>query len=190
MNPYSQSSHFPPRHGDEIWLEPSCPFLVVPSQVMLTSGRGTGTSALNAFDCALLDARVGDLNLLKTTSIVPAGATVIDLSKQPTMLDIPPGAIVPAVYACFVSDAAGQIISACLAVGLPTTKTSGVIFEYAGPGGLLEVRPRVQSMVAEALKARRKPSYQVLYAVSELTVPDHGFGCVVALALLLRPFSK
>jgi len=162
-------------------------FLMVPSQVIITSGQGTGKSPSNAFDSALLDAKVGNLNLLKTSSIVPDGAKVIDLREQPEALALPAGTIVPAVYSFFVDDAAGEVISACLAVGLPPCGSSGVIFECSGRGPLSEIRPRVRSMVAEALKARGKPSCQILYAESELTVPAQGFGCVVALAILLSP---
>ena len=166
-------------------MSPSHSFLMLPSDVVITSGSDTGPSPLNAFDSALLDARVGDLNLLKTSSIVPAGASVSNLKKQPGALALPAGAIVPAVYSYFVDDAAGEVISACLAIGLPPSGGSGVIFEYSGRGRLSEIRPRVRLMVAEALKARGKLSFQVLYAESELTIPDHGWGCVVALAILL-----
>jgi len=146
-----------------------------------------GKSPLNAFDSALLDAKVGDLNLLKTSSIVPPGAEVIALREHPEALALPAGSIVPAVYTCFVDDAAGEVISACLAVGLPSCESTGVIFEYCGRGHLSEIRPLVRSMAAEALKSRGKSSFQVLYAESELTVPDRSYGCVVALAILLDP---
>ena len=48
----------------------------LPKQVILTSGVGVGSTEINAYDNALLNAGVGDYNLVKVTSVLPAGAIV------------------------------------------------------------------------------------------------------------------
>ncbi len=42
-------------------------------KVSITSGRAEGPTKLNAFDNALLDAKIGDVNLIKVSSILPSG---------------------------------------------------------------------------------------------------------------------
>ena len=158
--------------------------LVLPSHVVITSGRGTGTSGLNAFDRALLDAGVGDLNLLKISSILPAQAKITRLAGRSATAVLPAGTIVPAVYSCCISDTAGEIISACLALGC-AAQGCGVIFECSGRGPSPAIRQRTEEMVAEAMQARRRATLRTLSVESECTVPDRGFGCVVAIALLL-----
>ena len=45
--------------------------LPLPKQYFIVAGKGEGFTPLNAFDAALGDAGVGDLNLVKVSSIVP-----------------------------------------------------------------------------------------------------------------------
>ena len=41
-------------------------------KIAITSGKSEGPSKLNAFDNSLLDAGIGDVNLIKVSSIIPA----------------------------------------------------------------------------------------------------------------------
>ncbi len=50
----------------------------MPTCYFLTAGRGVASTELNAFDAALLDAGVGDTNLIKMSSILPPGAVEIE----------------------------------------------------------------------------------------------------------------
>ncbi len=45
--------------------------LPIPKKFSLVAGSAEGTSELNAFDNALLNAGIGNLNLIKVTSILP-----------------------------------------------------------------------------------------------------------------------
>ncbi|MHC1581183.1 pyruvoyl-dependent arginine decarboxylase [Methanopyrus sp.] len=60
----------------------------------LVTGTGRADTSLAAFDAALLDAGIGNWNLVTLTSILPPNAEEED-SPPP----LPPGAIVPAVLA-------------------------------------------------------------------------------------------
>lgn len=46
-------------------------------KIIVTSGKGTGKTLLSAFDAALWDAGIANQNLIKLTSIIPAGSRVI-----------------------------------------------------------------------------------------------------------------
>ena len=71
-----------------------------------TAGHAEGGSLLNAFDNALLAAGIGNVNLVKVSSILPPDVSVVDLPK------IKPGAIVPTAYAAMTSDVPGETIAA------------------------------------------------------------------------------
>jgi len=45
--------------------------VTLPSQFFMVAGKGDSEYALNAFDLALLDAGIGNLNLIKVSSILP-----------------------------------------------------------------------------------------------------------------------
>ena len=45
-----------------------------PNRLWLASGGAEGTTELNAFDNALLAGGIGNLNLIKVSSVVPQGA--------------------------------------------------------------------------------------------------------------------
>src|SRR5258705_11052120 len=76
-----------------------------------TAGHAEGGTTLNAFDNALLAAGIGNINLIKVSSILPPEVPVIDLPK------IKPGAIVPTAYAAMTSETPGETAPA--AVGYP-----------------------------------------------------------------------
>ena len=67
------------------WSTPDC--------IWPTSGHAEGITELNAFDNALLNAGIGNLNLIKLSSIVPANVEI--LNGRP---DIEAGALVPTVF--------------------------------------------------------------------------------------------
>src|SRR4051795_8172857 len=74
-----------------------------PNVFWLASGSAEGATPINAFDNALLNAGVGNLNLVKVSSVVPTGAVMLD---QP--IPIGPGTLVPAVYATGHSNVPGE----------------------------------------------------------------------------------
>ena len=49
-------------------------------RVSITSGRAEGPSKLNTFDNALLNAGIGDVNLIKVSSILPKDADIVPIS--------------------------------------------------------------------------------------------------------------
>jgi arginine decarboxylase len=56
--------------------------LVIP----VTSAVGTGPTPVAAFDAALRDAGIADLNLIRLSSVVPTGAEVVVRIDEPTAL--------------------------------------------------------------------------------------------------------
>ena len=50
----------------------------LPTRIILTSGIGIGSTKLNAFDNALLNAGIGNFNLLSVSSIIPPKAKIVN----------------------------------------------------------------------------------------------------------------
>ena len=67
------------------------------TKASVTAGTAEGGTPLNAFDNALLAAGIGNVNLIKVSSIVPPDVDIVDLPK------IKPGALVPTAYAAMTS---------------------------------------------------------------------------------------
>lgn len=129
--------------------------LSTPKNFTLCAGAAEGSSKLNAFDNALLEAQIGNVNLLKVSSILPPGAKYVE------RLEVPPGSLIPTAYGSIVSDQAGELISA--AVGVGSSKDAfGVIMEYSGKCSREQAEDIVEEMVREAFRTRKMQLVKVM----------------------------
>jgi len=120
-----------------------------PTQYFLVSGASDGYTPLNAFDAALLQAGIGNTNIVKMSSIVPPHCQRI------SPIALPPGSIVPAAYASITSDVPGEIISAGVAIALPEDENqNGLIMEYSAKGEQRKIEEIVRNMAVEGMKLR------------------------------------
>ena len=149
--------------------------LHTPSKFTLVAGHSEGKSNLNAFDGALMDAGVANVNLLRLSSILPPG------SNYQEKLIIPPGSLVPTAYGFITSANAGERISAAVGVGL-NGNSFGVIMEHARTGSANEAEATVRSMVEEAFRMRGLQLSDVMVASTEHVV-EH-LGCAFAAVVL------
>jgi arginine decarboxylase len=121
----------------------------MPDIYFLASGASGGYTPLNAFDGALLQAGIGNTNIVKMSSIVPPHCTLVD------PIDLPPGALVPAAYAAITSDVPGEIISAGIAIALPEDENqNGLIMEYSAKGERRQIEEIVRNMAVEGMMLR------------------------------------
>lgn len=119
------------------------------SRYVLRSGRGTGRRALNAFDAALVDAGVGNYNLIKVSSILPPGAV------RGTEIPLIAGSRLPIAYGAQVVEEPGQRVSASVSIGIPKDPTlNGVIMEFHAPGTAEDAERIVREMAEEAMALR------------------------------------
>ena len=146
-----------------------------PNRLWLASGAAEGTTELNAFDNALLAGGIGNLNLIKVSSVVPQGAEFL---QAPPV--ITPGSLVPTVYSVMHSDTAGETICAALGIGIGR-ESHGMIFEYHANSR--EVAERVVTgMVEEGFARRGLPLERVTVTLAEHRVER--LGCAVAAVVL------
>ncbi len=86
--------------------------LPLPTAYKVVAGASEGKNELTAFDRALLKAGIGNINLIRVSSILPPKA----ICKSDMV--IPPGSLTPTGYGSIISTKPGQIISAAVAVGI------------------------------------------------------------------------
>lgn len=150
--------------------------LAMPCKFTLVAGRGEGGTPLNAFDAALIEAGIGNLNLLRVSSILPPSAQLT------TKLEIPAGSLTPTAYGYITSSQPGQVIAAAIGVGISSPDSYGVIMEFEGYCTKAEAEARVRAMVGEGFARRGL----VLQEVHVLGI-DHRVetaGSVIAAAVL------
>ncbi len=141
-------------------------------QAFLTSGSAEGATELNAFDGALLAAGIGDLNLVRVTSIMPPDVRLVS-----TAPGLPKGTFALTVYGARTSATPGAKLAT--AVGLGRAPDGfGVVMEASG-SSRQQVEEDVRAMVEEAFRVRGLKLDQVHIAAVEHTVDRCG-GVVAA----------
>lgn len=128
--------------------------LATPVSYTLAVGTAEGPTVLNAFDNALLEAGIGNVNLMKASSILPPGAKYVE------GLHIPPGSLVPTAYCTWTSETPGEEIAAAVGVGL-SRDSFGVIMEYAGTGTRREAEAEIARMLQAAFHRRQMELVEV-----------------------------
>lgn len=81
-------------------------------RISIVSGVAEGPTILNAFDNALTEANIGDVNLIKVSSMLGKNTEVEELPK------LKPGSMVNCVLSNINSDKKGEKIIACIAVAI------------------------------------------------------------------------
>jgi arginine decarboxylase len=148
------------------------------TMISITAGTAEGGTTLNAFDNALLAAGIGNINLIKVSSIVPPAVDVVDLPR------IKPGALVPTAYAAMTSTTPGQTVTAAVGYALSADRTKpGVIMEFHDVTDRGTAEQAIRDMLEEAFRVRGE-------AIGEMRVlaVDHRVeraGCALAAVALL-----
>ena len=117
-------------------------------KIAIVSGKDEGATKLNAFDNALSDAGIGDVNLIKVSSMLSGNAEICDLPK------LKPGAMVNCVLSRITSDNPGDVITAVVAVAIG--EELGCVVETSGtnkdPNDIIK---EAEEMVKYMMKKRK-----------------------------------
>ena len=81
-------------------------------RIAIVSGNSEGPTELNAFDNALYEAEIGDVNLIKVSSMLEADTKIEKLPK------LKAGSMVNCVLSSLTSSNKGEEITACVAVAI------------------------------------------------------------------------
>ncbi len=148
-----------------------------PDIYFLVKGESEGITELNVFDGCLLNAGIGNTNLIKMSSIIPPGC------KRVKGVKVPEGSLLPVAYSFIYSDIPGDIIAAAIAVAVPADVTKpGLIMEYSANKPLDEVKEIVYSMALEGFRMRNFDVKEIFVEGIEHKVVNKG-GAFAAAAL-------
>ncbi len=142
-----------------------------PNIYCLVSGAAEGNTRLNAFDNALLEAGVGDTNLMRMSSICPPNAQQVNRDE----ITLPGGGLIPLAYAHIDSQTPQMWIASAIAVGIPEDPTQpGVIMEFEDHTRLEYVETIVKQMVVDAFEYRKRALKEIKFVGVEHQVEKCG----------------
>ncbi len=134
-------------------------------KIAIVSGKDEGPTKLNAFDNALSDAGIGDVNLIKVSSMLAGNAEIIDLPK------LKPGAMVNCVLSEITSNVPGEVITATIAVAIGDEL--GCVVETTGHGKNPEdIIDEAKEMVCYMMDKRGVEIKDLIIETSSTTVKD------------------
>lgn len=116
-------------------------------KVSLTKGASEGPTKLNAFDNALLDADIGNVNLIPVSSMLPPNTQVIPMPK------LKPGEMTNCVLSHQYSDNSGDEISAVIAFA--QAEEMGCVIETSGINRTLKQLKEEAKFMAEYMIEKR-----------------------------------
>ncbi len=154
---------------------------LVPKEFFITSGYATSpVSDLNAFDLALLNARISEQNLVAVSSVIPDGAVEVEIKP------IPMGA----VTFCVLSQMrgfSGENIAAGIAYTYRKDGHGGYVAEGHLHGNAADLKYELKRKMEEMSRIRGVEFGEIHYRVEELSVPQKMYGCCLS-ALVFSDF--
>lgn len=150
--------------------------LSTPEKFTVMAGVAEGPTRLNAFDNALLAAGIGNLNLLRVSSILPPHATEVP------DLRVAPGSLLPTAYGTITSEEPGAQIAAAVAIAVGDADQYGVIMEFSGHCSEKEAAATVEEMARAAFRQRGRQVERVIVRAVEHRV--QAIGCAFAAVAL------
>jgi arginine decarboxylase len=153
--------------------------LPLPSKFFITSGKATSpVSDLNAFDKALVDAGIGDLNIVMVSSILPEGI------KQVPRRGLPRGAITHCVLAQQRGNE-GELVSAGIGYAFRDDNEGGYVVE----GHLHGTQKRLKEVLKWKLDAmgelRNIGLKKMNFKTEEISIPMDNYGVVLAACVFI-----
>jgi len=146
-------------------------------KIAIVSGKAEGPTKLNSFDNALLDAGIGNVNLIKVSSMLERNTVVMNLPK------LTPGSMINCVLSCVSSDKKGDLISASVAIAIG--ENLGCVIENSQINrDPEEVRKESIAMVKYMMEVREETIHELI--VEEINHTVENIGTVVASVVYLK----
>lgn len=157
---------------------------LIPKRFFVTTGKGLSrVSKLNAFDRALIDAGIGNCNLVPVSSILPSGAEECELC------DIPAGSIIFVVMAR-MDGSEGETLGAGIAWAWEEEGRLGVVVEAHDNMDHEKLKTTLNNRLNEMAVMRGIKLKNVKYRVESLSVPKGFYGSVIATLVFLPQNMK
>lgn len=139
-------------------------------------GKATSSlSILNAVDKAMLDASIGDLNLIEVSSILPKGVEKVERIQEKR------GDFRPTVLS--KSTGSGKKLIAGLAWGFREDDLGGYVIEHCAEGDEISLdrfKEELKERLIKMGKARGTDLKDIEMIYEDLDVREEEFGCAIA----------
>lgn len=146
-------------------------------KIAIVSGKDEGPTKLNAFDNALSNAGIGDVNLIKVSSMLAGNTEVVDI------VPLKPGAMVNCVLSTITSDNPGDKITVAVAVAIG--EKLGCVVEASGINtSSEEIANKAINMVTYMMEKRDVEIKELI--VEDITHEVKEIGSVVASIVYLN----
>lgn len=146
-------------------------------KIAIVSGKDEGPTKLNAFDNALSDAGIGDVNLIKVSSMLAGNAEIEKLPK------LKAGSMVNCVLSEITSDNPGDEITAVIAVAIGDEL--GCVVETTGINeDIMDLENEAKFMVRYMMDKRNVEIKNLIVESSTATVEN--IASVVASVVYLK----
>ena len=134
-------------------------------RIAIVCGKDEGPTKLNAFDNALSDAGIGDVNLIKVSSMLAGDTKIHDLPK------LKAGSMVNCVLSEITSDTPGDEIAAVIAVAIG--KSLGCVVETTGTNkNIKDLEEEAEFMVRYMMEKRDVEIKNLIIKSSSATVEN------------------
>ena len=146
-------------------------------RIAIVSGNSEGPTELNAFDNALYEAEIGDVNLIKVSSMLEANTKVEKLPK------LKAGSMVNCVLSSLTSNEKGDELTACVAVAIGDEL--GCVVETNGINQNTEdIKDEAIDMVKYMMKKRNVAIKELIVEEAHHTVKE--IGSAIAAVIYIR----
>ena len=146
-----------------------------PKKFLITSGIGHSKNQLVAFDNALINAKISNYNLLKVSSILPAGAKCVK------KIDLKEGSPLLTAYARIDSNIPGTRIATAVGAAIPCSKKDiGVIMEFSGYCTAKEAEDTIKEMCAEAMENHGIPFSEIIVSSIDTVVESNEYTSLIS----------
>ena len=146
-------------------------------RIAIVSGSSEGPTELNAFDNALYEAEIGDVNLIKVSSMLEANTKVEKLPK------LKAGSMVNCVLSSLTSDNEGDELIACVAVAIG--EELGCVVEANGINKTPEeIKDEAMEMVKYMMNKRNVKIKELIVEEAHHKVKE--IGSAIAAVIYLR----
>ena len=146
-------------------------------KIAIVCGKDEGPTKLNAFDNALSDAGIGDVNLIKVSSMLAGNAEICDLPK------LKAGSMVNCVLSEITSDNPGDTIMAVIAVAIGNEL--GCVVETTGTNENIENLEKEAEFMVRYMMEKRGVEINDLIVKSSTTTVEN-IASVVASVVYLK----
>ena len=148
--------------------------MLIPSQYFVTSGKAiSAVSDLNAFDLALFEAGIEELNLVAVSSVIPPEAEMVEYRR------VPMGAVTHCVLAQ-MRGCGGDVISAGIAYTKRKDGHGGYVAEGHGFGDGESLKEGLRAKIREMERIRGVELEDPEIVIEEIRVPEGSYGCCLA----------